>query len=177
VRFALENQSRPVYSSTFFERPGDDSPVIAHELAHQWYGDSVSVADWSDIWLNEGFATYAQWLWTEHEGGLSPLASFEALYRGGKLPQDPPAVRTPVNEFADAVYDRGAATLEALRITVGDAAFFRIIRVWVAQRAYGNGSTSQFITLAERISGKALGPFFTAWLFTAGTPSYPKAMG
>jgi aminopeptidase N len=178
IPFALENQTRPVYSSAFF---GDGSApnltVIAHELAHQWYGDSVSVANWSDVWLNEGFATYAEWLWTEHEGGATPRQTFDALTGvRGKLPLEAPAVRTQANLFDNAVYDRGAATLEALRITVGDAAFFRIIREWAAQRQYGNGSTAQFIALAEQVSGKPLDAFFHAWLYEAAKPPTPKPM-
>jgi aminopeptidase N len=180
VRSALENQSRPVYSAGFFQAGASavaNTSVLAHELAHQWFGDSVTVADWSDLWLNEGFATYAQWLWLQHSGGMSPKATFDALYRGRSFPVGAPAVRTPATEFDDAVYDRGAATLEALRISVGDAMFFRIIQAWAAQRKYGNGSTAQFIGLAESMSGKALGPMFTAWLYTPGRPPYPKAIG
>jgi aminopeptidase N len=179
VGFALENQSRPVYSAKFFVNPASEEAqeVIAHELAHQWYGDSVSVADWSAIWLNEGFATYAQWLWRQHNGGETPQQTFDDMYNGGKLPKDAPAVRTPSNEFNDSVYDRGAATLEALRISVGDTAFFRIIRDWAAQRRYGNGSTAQFEALATSVSGKNLAPLFRAWLFTAGKPPYPKPLG
>jgi aminopeptidase N len=177
IGFALENQTRPVYSAVFAHEPASDfTSIIVHELAHQWYGDSVSVADWSDVWLNEGFATYAQWLWTQHEGGVSPKTTFDELYRAGKLPKDPPAVRTPATEFGGSVYNRGAATLEALRISVGDATFFTIIQDWAAQRKYGNGSTGQFIALAESVSGKALGPMFQAWLYTPGRPPYPVAL-
>jgi aminopeptidase N len=176
VNFALENQSRPVYSSRFFAAAGDDTSVIAHELAHQWYGDSVSVANWSDVWLNEGFATYAEWLWAQHEGGASPKQTFDKVYQSG-LPSDPPAVRTVSNLFGESVYTRGAATLEALRIAVGDTDFYRIIRTWAAQRKYGNGSTAQFIALAEQLSGKSLSTLFTDWLYTPGKPPYPKPLG
>ncbi len=175
VRFALENQSRPVYSSEFFQG-GENTGVIAHELAHQWYGDSVSVQEWSDVWLNEGFATYAEWLWSEHNGQDSPKQIFDRYYDSG-LPTDPPAVRTAANLFENSVYVRGGATLEALRITVGDATFFKIIQGWAAQRKYGNGSTAQFIAFADQISGKSLDAFFQAWLFTSGKPTYPKPLG
>ena len=178
INFALENQTRPVYSSLFFRGPAsaDESGVVAHELAHQWYGDSVSLEQWSDIWLNEGFATYAEWLWTQHEGGASPLQTFTDWYQRGKLTTEAPGVRTRSNVFDNAPYDRGAATLEALRISVGDSAFFRIIKAWAAQREYGNGTTDQFIALAEQISGKQLGPLFTAWLDTPGRPAFPQPL-
>ncbi len=178
-RFALENQTRPVYSYVFFRDGGDQTGVVAHELAHQWYGDSVSVADWSDVWLNEGFATYAEWLWAQHQGGKTPKQSFDDLYYGrGEPPMDLAATAKPTvaTLFGDEVYKRGAATLEALRITVGDAAFFKIIRAWAADRKYRNGSTAQFIALADRESGKSLDAFFKPWLFVNGKPPYPKPL-
>jgi aminopeptidase N len=178
IPFALENQSRPVYSSTFFPAGSTNLQVIAHELAHQWYGDSVSVANWSDVWLNEGFATYAEWLWIEHTTGTTPKQTFDRLLpalRTGKY-AEAPAVRTTSNLFDQAVYQRGAATLEALRITVGDTAFFQIIRGWAAQRQYGNGSTAQFIAFADQISGKSLDSFLQAWLYENPVPAYPTLM-
>jgi aminopeptidase N len=175
--FALENQTRPVYASIFFKAPGDQgTTVIAHELAHQWYGDSVSVANWKDVWLNEGFATYAEWLWTQHEGGKTPKASFDEIYNGRGLADEGAAQPTVRTLFGEEVYIRGAATLEALRITVGDTKFFQIIRTWAAQRAYGNGDTAQFIALANQISGKSLDAFFKPWLFSSDKPPYPKPL-
>ena len=176
IGFALENQTRPVYSAAFFARGQQDLGVIAHELAHQWYGDSVSLSSWSDIWLNEGFATYAEWLWTEHTGGATPKETFDRLLSGGKFPTDPPATPTETSQFGASVYDRGAASLEALRISVGDKAFFQIIQAWAAQRKFGNGDTKQFIALAEQLSGKPLDALFAAWLYTPGKPPYPKAL-
>jgi aminopeptidase N len=176
-RFALENQTRPVYSYVFFQHGGDQTHTIAHELAHQWYGDSVSVADWKDVWLNEGFATYAEWLWNQHEGGETPKQMFDEIYNGkGSLDPGATAEPTVATLFGDEVYGRGGATLEALRITVGDAAFFKIIRAWAADRKYGNGSTAQFIALADKVSGKSLDSFFKPWLFEKGKPPYPKRL-
>ncbi|MBO0867030.1 MAG: M1 family metallopeptidase [Micromonosporaceae bacterium] len=176
--FALENQTRPVYSAAFFRNTSTSyqTSVIAHELAHQWYGDSVSLAQWQDIWLNEGFATYAMWLWTEHQGGASPLQTFTQLYNSGKLPKEAPGRLDRRHIFDNTPYNRGAATLEALRISIGDAAFFQTIRAWAAQHRYGNGTTDEFIALAAQISGKNLVPLFTAWLDTATRPAFPKRL-
>ena len=180
IPFALENQTRPVYSSVFFPNGANDLQVMAHELAHQWYGDSVSVANWSDIWLNEGFATYAEWLWIQHTTGVTPKQTFDRMVYssvgGAKFIREAPAVRTQANLFDQAVYAKGAATLEALRITVGDTAFFQIIRGWAVQRQYGNGSTAEFIAYADQVSGKSLDAFFHSWLYESATPPYPKAM-
>jgi aminopeptidase N len=175
VHFALENQTRPIYSNAFFRGGGDATVVIAHELAHQWYGDSVSVNSWVDIWLNEGFATYAEWLWTAHQGGPTVEATFDDTYdnTSAAVWQSPPGNPSKRELFGYSVYYRGAMTLEALRIKVGDDAFFRIIQDWAKQRAFGNGDTQQFITLAEHDSGQQLDAFFHTWLFGTTKPLRP----
>jgi aminopeptidase N len=180
VRFALENQTRPVYAPVFFQRAGDATWVIAHELAHQWYGDSLSVTNWRDLWLNEGFATYAEWLWTEHTGGQSAQESFADMYQGilaRKISPVPPANPTAATLFSDSVYKRGAATLGALRITIGDQLFFKVLRGWAADHAGTNVSTEEFIAYVDRVTGRHLDNFFQAWLYSGGTPPYPKPLG
>jgi aminopeptidase N len=169
--FALENQTRPVYTSSFFRSQTSADLVQAHELAHQWYGDSVSVANWRDIWLNEGFATYAEWLWSAHVGDATVQQSFDQAYQN--LPLNPPGDPGVDNLFGQSVYQRGAATLQALRIRVGDATFFKIIRDWAQQKQYGNGSTAEFIALAEKDSGASLSTLFNDWLYQQGKPPYP----
>ena len=172
--FALEAQTRPVYSHKFFTS-GSNTSVIAHENAHQWFGDAVSLGRWSDIWLNEGFATYAEYLWSEHEGEGTPAELAQYVYDSHPadddlwkvLPGDPGAA----NQFDDAVYDRGALALQALRTAVGDEAFFTILRTWVAEQKGGDARISEFIALAEKISGKPLQDLFTTWLFTTGKPA------
>jgi aminopeptidase N len=185
--FALETQTRPVYSKYFWLDP-DDKPVradwvLVHELAHQWFGDDLALARWQDIWLNEGFATYAEWIWAEHEGEATPAEIFRDIYDS---PPDDPAfgaafwdvrIGDPGVEhlFDNAVYYRGAMTLQALREAVGDEDFWSIIRIWAATYSGGNVTTPEFIALAERVSGQQLDDLFTAWLFTRGKPALAGA--
>jgi aminopeptidase N len=172
--FALENQTRPVYDAAFF-RAGANTSVIAHENAHQWFGDSVSVNDWKEIWLNEGFATYAEYLWSDYQGEGTPAEIAQYTYDGipaddefwQVLPGDP----GEQNQFDNAVYDRGGLTLQALRTAVGDDAFFQILRTWTQQHRNSTATTAEFIALAERISGQQLDDLFTTWLYTKGKPS------
>ena len=174
--FALENQTRPVYSPVFWLFGGGDD-VVVHEIAHQWYGDHVAVRRWRDIWLNEGFATYAEWMWHEHEGLETTQEIFDFLY--SDIPEDDPFWDLRIGDpgrdhlFDGAVYTRGAMTLQALRNRIGDQKFFRTLRAWAARD--GNGSTQGFIALAERISGRELDALFDAWLFTSGRPDLPGA--
>jgi aminopeptidase N len=183
LRFALETQTRPVYSKLFWldnqDNPVDGDGVVVHELAHQWYGDDVAVGRWQDIWLNEGFATYAEWLWEEHIGGATPAETFRATYES--IPADDPFWQVVVADpgiedlFGDSQYVRGAMTLQALRERVGDDAFFAILRGWAATKSGGNGTTPEFIAFAEQVSGQQLDDLFDAWLFTAGRPELPTA--
>jgi aminopeptidase N len=167
--FSLEVQSKPAYSAVRSET------TIVHELAHQWFGDSVSVERWKDIWLNEGFATYAQWLWSEHKGIRSAHDSFLAGYnsRPGDSAFWGTVVADPQRDtmFASAVYQRGAMTLQMLRERIGDTAFFKLLPAWTKLHKYGNANTADFIHLAERISGQQLDDLFQTWLFTTGKPA------
>jgi aminopeptidase N len=174
IGFALENQSRPIYSAGFFSGT-DASWVIAHELAHQWYGDSVSVHDWSEIWLNEGFATYAEWLWDEHRGVGTAQEAFDSFYEtaGQALWSVPPGDPGRERLFSSSVYVRGGMTLHALRVTVGDEAFFRILPEWASRKKGSTATTQEFIEVAEEISGRELGQLFQDWLYGTERPPRP----
>ncbi|MGW5011239.1 M1 family metallopeptidase [Micromonospora chalcea] len=172
IRYALETQSRPVYGPGFFRGDGPNTEVVAHELAHQWFGDSVSVARWSDIWLNEGFATYAEWLWAEHDGGRTVAQTVAERYADtdwSKPTVDPGRS----GMFGDAVYQRGALAVHALRRAVGDETFYRVLRGWLAQHRNGNVTTADFVGYAERTSGRPLRTLLDAWLVGATPPGLP----
>lgn len=171
IGYALETQSRPVYGPVFFTT-GPNLTVVAHELAHQWFGDSVSIRGWRDLWLNEGFASYAEWLWTEHDGGETAQATFEREYAATDWSR--PALDPGRSEiFGRAVYKRGALVVHALRRTVGDEVFFRLLKTWTTEKRNGNVSTPDLVTVAERVSGRQLRPLFDAWLSGSTPPPMP----
>ncbi len=176
--FALETQTRPVYSRYFWPDGGDF--VVAHELAHQWFGDDVALARWQDIWLNEGFATYAEWLWAEHEGLATPAEMAASVY--DQIPAGDPFWALRIGDpgvahlFDGPVYVRGAMALQALRAEVGEQDFWRIIRTWAHSRSGGTGTTPQLVALAERVSGTDLAPLFDAWLYTGAKPAAAAAV-
>jgi hypothetical protein len=175
--YALEVQTRPIYSKYFFDDPVQSDSVFVHELAHQWFGDSVAVKAWRHIWLNEGFASYAEWLWSEHEGLGTTQELFDENYSG--IPRRDPFWTLKIGNpgprrlFDSAVYVRGAMTLQQLRVTIGDEAFFELLQQWYATHAGGHGTTRQFVALAEEISGQELSDFFHTWLFTETKPDLP----
>jgi aminopeptidase N len=153
--------------------------TIAHEIAHHWFGNSVSPARWQDIWLNEGFARYAEVLWAEAAHG--PEAAAAALNRqiagfatvsrtadgGGVLIGDPGADHL----FTEVAYAGGAVVLHELRQRLGDETFFRLLREWATRYRYSTATTNDFIALAEEVSGEDLDRFFNDWLYTPWTPA------
>ncbi len=172
---ALETQTRSLYSAAIFTTTQDGTWTVVHETAHQWFGDSVSLQEWQDVWLNEGFATYAEWIWSEQTQDFDPRGVIPQVL--AEVPADDPIWATDVSDpgaeelFGPAVYQRGALVLEALRETVGDDAFFVILRTWAADHRDANGTTDEFIALAERVAGRDLDVVWDTWLFGAGKPT------
>ncbi len=168
VGYALETATRPVFDRA------PDILTLAHELAHQWYGDTVTLHHWRDIWLNEGFAEFSSWLWDEHTGGKTTAQHLDDLLAssdsGWYLP--PPGNPGASDEiFAGSVYDRGAATLAALRIKLGDHTFFQIMRGWLRAHRFGTATVAEFTAYAQHVSPVPLAHFFRTWLYAKAKPS------
>ncbi len=167
---ALETQTLPVYS----RRTGEST--VAHELAHQWFGNCVSPSFWRDLWLNEGFASYAEWLWREHTKGAEALDEHAArVYRSlkrGKVgrPADPGLEKL----FTAGPYARGAMVLHTLRREVGDEIFFDVLKTWVERFHDSVADTEAFIALSEEKAGRELDELFDAWLFGEVLPDAPE---
>jgi aminopeptidase N len=169
VGYALETATRPVF---------DRAPSVAtlsHELAHQWYGDDVTLLRWRDIWLNEGFAEFSSWLWDEHTGVKSAAQHLRELLaqpasNTGTWNPPPANPGSAATIFSGSVYDRGAGALQALRQKLGSTVFFKIMRGWVKLHHYGNARVSGFTTYASKISHKNLHNFFYVWLYRTGKP-------
>jgi aminopeptidase N len=176
---ALENQTMSIFGIDMVDLEDIEGTeaVVAHELAHQWFGDSVSVGDWSSIWLNEGFASYSEALWLEYDYGEDGLNQWvDYYYQDVKAYPEfypPPGAPAPNDLFNGGVYIRGGLTLHALRLEVGDEAFFEILRTYYDRYKFSNAVTDDFIAVAEEVSGKDLSDFFDAWLYDEQLPPLP----
>lgn len=171
VGYSLETQNRPVFDSE------PDTELMVHELSHQWFGDSLTPGDWGDIWLNEGFATLTEWLWTGDHGGTKASTTYRKLLKrhGASSSFWTPAtasLKSAKNLFSEnAVYDRGAMTLWALHRRVTGPTFWKIVQSWTTGRQRSTVSSPEFIALASQTAGKDLSGFFTAWLHSTARPA------
>jgi aminopeptidase N len=167
--YALESQSRPIYAYV------PDVTTIVHETAHQWFGDSVGLERWPQIWLNEGFATWAQWYYAERHGGRSTQAIFRRL-QGVPAANEafwnpaPGRLGDPKQLFDPTTYVRGAMALQALRQEIGTQPFLRVLRRWTSEHRHANATIGQFEALAEEVSGRPLDGLFQRWLYQRGKP-------
>ncbi|MDG4863386.1 M1 family metallopeptidase [Streptomyces sp. T-3] len=181
VAYALETQTKPVFGGAPHES------TLVHELAHQWFGNSVTPKSWQDMWLNEGLATYAEWLWSEDSDEMTAQEIFDDLYRGeGDFIDDegiedpdamwefPPAKPTGADVIsADPVYYRGAMVIQKIRQAVGDEKFYEIIQGWTKKYRHSNADTKDFTAYVEEKAGKKLDSIWGPWLYGDGKPAKP----
>jgi len=178
---AMEHQTITSYPAGAITGDQQNDWLIAHELAHQWWGDLVTLADWDDIWLNEGFATYSDALWFESLSGSFGLQArmqiFKDLYFKHKGPEHPVFNPPSGHLFCEIVYEKAAWVLHMLRYVVGDTHFKAILRKYALDFAYANATTPDFIYVCEQVTGKDLDWFFDQWIYGLGYPTYLFAWG
>jgi aminopeptidase len=173
LEIPVEAQGLSVFGANHMDGRRGSERLVAHELAHQWFGNSLTVARWQDIWLHEGFACYAEWLWSERADARSAdVCAREAWDRLVALPQDLLlADPGPDLMFDDRLYKRGALTLHALRRSVGDDRFFGFVKGWAAEHRHGTVSTEAFRAFAEHHLGPSASELLSEWLDCLPLPS------
>jgi aminopeptidase N len=183
--YELETQTLSLFERSVFTRQYPAwyvESIMVHELAHQWFGNSVSPRTWSDLWLNEGHATWYEATYAEEKGAQSLEVRMREAYKSSdqwRAAGGPPAAPKPpspgqkISLFRPVVYDGSALVLYALRKTIGEDAFGQLERAWVREHRDGTATTADFTELASRVAGRDLSAFFQEWLYAKRTPRMP----
>ncbi|MGW2014232.1 M1 family metallopeptidase [Streptomyces sp. NPDC001927] len=175
----VEAQGLSLFGANHVDGARGSERLVAHELAHQWFGNSVTIADWRHIWLNEGLAKYAEWLWSERSGGrpAQEMAAIAHRLLAGQ-PQDL-ILADPGRKlmFDDRLYERGGLTVHAIRCALGDGAFFRMLRDWATVHRHGVVTTSGFTAHVARYATEPVDDLLTAWLHRPALPPLPTPHG
>jgi len=188
----MENSSAIVFTSSLFDPRGRENMstrfgipsrierVVAHEIAHQWFGDSVTEATWADLWLSEGFATYFAGLFIQKYDGEDAFRAYMAdaaqKYFGYEKQRNAPIHDTQTQDLMKLLnennYEKGAWVLHMLRMRLGDDAFLRGLRDYYNAHQEGNATTDDLRAALEKSSGKNLKEFFARWIYDSGHPVY-----
>ncbi|SHK29561.1 Peptidase family M1 [Reichenbachiella agariperforans] len=175
----MENASCIFYSEKHINGNQDVNGLIAHEVAHQWFGNSASESSWVDVWLSEGFATYYEYLYIQTQYGLDSMKALsdenEERIRNYEEKYPDRAILYPnydhIFELLNPLsYDKAAWMLRLLSYQVGQDVFAEIVKTYYQSHTYGNATTDEFIAVAEKVSGKDLKYFFHQWLSVPGAP-------